>query len=84
MIPDIQQRIEILDSLKIDEAFDVEAKEQLGAKMYKNIITENGIANLQNLSLLQLFHLVTNYISHRIRHEMQTRYQFAASRLFNL
>jgi hypothetical protein len=84
MIPDIQQRIEILDSLKVDDSFDKEVKDNLGAKLYKNIITENNLDTLQALTRLQLFHLVTNYISHRINHEMQTRYQFAASKLFDL
>ncbi len=84
MIPDIQQRINILDSLEIDRQFEDDFQNQMGSRFVKHMKIENHITSLQSITQLQLFHLVTNYISHRIKHEMQARYQMAASKLFNL
>ena len=84
MIPDIQQRIEVLDSLEVDQKFEDELREEMGSRMLKHMVLLNGIDSVKSLTQLQLFHLVTNYISHRIKQELQARYQMAASRLFNL
>ena len=84
LIPDIQERLEVLDSLNVDHSFEREIKDTLGVKMHKQILWENNQLPLNNLSQLQLFHLVTNLISHKVKQELQARYQFAASRLFKL
>jgi len=84
LIPDIQQRIEVLDSLKVDSKFETEMTEQVGSRFVKHLQLENNLNSFSSLTQLQLFHLVTNYISHRMKHEMQSRYQWAASKLFNL
>jgi hypothetical protein len=84
MIPAIQQRIEVLDSLEVDKQLDTDCKEELGKTMYKHLLIENNVDSLQQLNQLQLFHLVTNYISHRINRELQARYQMRVSKLFNM
>lgn len=84
MIPDIQQRIELLDSLEVDEELDTDCKEELGSTMYKHLLIENNVDSLKQLNQLQLFHLVTHYISHRINKELQARYQMRVSKLFNM
>jgi hypothetical protein len=84
LIPDIQERIEVLDSLKVDKTFEDEVKESLGVKFHKQILWENEQQPLNILTQLQLFHLVTNLISHKVKHELQARYQFTASKLFKL
>lgn len=84
LIPDIQQRIEVLDSFKVDNKFETEMIEQVGSRFVKHLQLENNLNSFSSLTQLQLFHLVTNYISHRMKHEMQSRYQWAASKLFNL
>ncbi|WP_448510000.1 DUF932 domain-containing protein [Immundisolibacter sp.] len=81
LIPDIQERINVLDSLKVDKDFEKEFQESIGKKIYNNIALEN---NLNSITQLQLFHLLTNYISHRVKQEYQARYQTAASKLFKL
>lgn len=83
-IPDIQERLEMLDLLKVNEVFEEEVKDKLGVKLHKQILWENHQNPLTDLTQLQLFHLVTNLISHRVKQEMQARYQFAASKLFKL
>ena len=84
LIPDIQQRIEVLDSLEVDKQLDSDCKEELGKTMYKHLLIENNVESLQQLNQLQLFHLVTHYISHRINTELQARYQMRVSKLFNM
>lgn len=84
LIPDIQERIEVLNSLVVNQSFENELKDTLGVRMHKQILWENNQEPLSNLTQLQLFHLVTNLISHKMKHELQSRYQFAASKLFNL
>jgi len=84
MIPDIQQRIEVLDSLEVDEQLDTDCKEGLGKTMYKHLLIENNVDSLKQLNQLQLFHLITHYISHRINRELQARYQMRVSKLFNM
>lgn len=84
MIPDIQQRIDILDSLNVDKKFEEELQEHIGSRMIKHMLIENGIHNFQAITQLQLFHLLTNYISHRVKHEMQARYQMVVSKVFDL
>lgn len=84
LIPDIQERIDVLNSLNVDYTFENEMKDTLGVKMYKQILWENEQQPLNILTQLQLFHLVTNLISHKVKHELQAKYQFAASKLFRL
>jgi hypothetical protein len=84
MIPDIQQRIDVLDSLEVNEKFEDEVHEHMGTRLVKHMLIENGLDSLQSFTQLQLFHLITNYISHRVKHELQARYQMASSKLFNL
>ena len=84
MIPDIQKRIEVLDSLEVDEQIETDCKEGLGKTMYKHLLIENNVDSLQQLNQLQLFHLITHYISHRVNIEMQARYQMRVSKLFNM
>ena len=84
LIPDIQERINVLDSLKVDNDFEKQFKDDLGKKMYNNLLLENAQETFQALTQLQLFHLITNYISHRIKQEQQARYQIATSKLFKL
>lgn len=84
LIPDIQERIDVLESLKVDKDFVKEFQENIGKKIHKRILLENNQDNLQNLTQLQLFHLLTNYISHKVKQEYQSRYQTAASKLFKL
>lgn len=84
LIPDIQERIDVLDSLKVDKDFEKEFQENIGKKIHNRILMENNHDNFQNLTQLQLFHLLTNYISHKVKQEYQTRYQTAASKLFKL
>jgi hypothetical protein len=84
LIPDIQERIEVLDSLKVDKIFEDEVKKSLGVKFHNQILWENEQEPLNTLTQLQLFHIVTNLISHKLKFELQTRYQFAASKLFKL
>jgi hypothetical protein len=84
MIPDIQQRIDVLDSLEVDQQFEDELKQNMGSRLLKHMYIENGLDSVQSLTQLQLFHLITNYISHRVKHELQARYQMAASKLFKL
>lgn len=84
LIPDIQERLSALESLTVNESFDKEVKDKLGSKMHKQLLWENNQNNLSTISQLQLFHLVTNIISHKVRHELQARYQFAVSKLFKL
>jgi len=84
MIPDIQQRIDILDSLEVNQMFEDDVREHMGTRLVKHMLIENGLDSLQSFTQLQLFHLLTNYISHRVKHELQARYQLAASKLFNL
>ena len=81
LIPDIQERIDVLESLKVDIDFEKDFQENIGKKIYNNIKIENDITSLTQL---QLFHLLTNYISHRVKQEYQARYQIAASKLFKL
>lgn len=83
-IPDIQQRLEVLESLRVSESFENEIKDKMGIKLHKQLLWENNQNPLNTLNQLQLFHLVTNIISHRIRHELQAKYQFSASKLFKL
>ena len=82
LIPDIQERIEVLNSLEVNESFENELKDSLGVKMHKQILWENNQQPLDTLTQLQLYNLVTNVISHKVRQELQARYQFAASKLF--
>jgi len=84
LIPDIQERLEVFNSLNVDESFENEVKDTLGVRLHKQILWENNQQPLDNLSQLQLFHLVTNLISHKVKQELQARYQFAASKLFRL
>ncbi len=84
LIPDIQERIDILNSLEVDSDFETEFKDSLGKKIYNNLLLENEQESFHALTQLQLFHLITNYISHRVKHEQQARYQNAASKLFKL
>ena len=84
LIPDIQERIDVLNSLKVDNDFEKQFKDDLGKKMYNNLLLENAQETFQALTQLQLFHLITNYISHRVKQEQQARYQIAASKLFKL
>ena len=84
LIPDIQERIDALNSLKVDNDFEKDIKENLGKKLYNNLLIENSQETFQALTQLQLFHLITNYISHRVKQEQQARYQIAASKLFKL
>jgi len=84
MIPNIQQRIDILDSNAVSQQFEEELREHMGNRLIKHMLIENGTDTFQRLTQLQLFHLITNYISHRVKHEYQARYQLAASKLFNL
>ena len=84
LIPDIQERINVLDSLKVDIDFEKNVKEDLGKTLYTNLLLENNQETFQALTQLQLFHLITNYISHRVKQEQQARYQIAASKLFKL
>lgn len=84
MIPDIQQRIDVLDSLEVDKELEVDFKEHMGSTITKHMQIENNIESFQTLTQLQLFHLITNYISHRVKHELQSRYQLKVSKLFNL
>ena len=82
LIPDIQDRIEVLNSLEVNESFENELKDSLGVKMHKQILWENNQQPLDTLTQLQLYNLVTNVISHKVRQELQARYQFAVSKLF--
>jgi len=84
LIPDIQQRIDVLDSLEVDKELEVDFKEHMGSTITKHMQIENNIESFQTLTQLQLFHLITNYISHRVKHELQSRYQLKVSKLFNL
>ena len=61
--------------------FEKDFQENIGKKIFNNIKFEN---DLDSLTQLQLFHLLTNYISHRVKLEYQARYQLATSKLFKL
>ena len=70
--------------LMVNEKFEDDMREHMGTRLVKHMLIENGLDSLQSFTQLQLFHLLTNYISHRVKHELQARYQLAASKLFNL
>ncbi len=84
LIPDIQERIDVLDSVKVDKDFEKEFQENIGKKIHNRILFENNQDNFQNLTQLQLFHLLTNYISHKVKQDYQARYQLSASKIFKL
>jgi len=84
LIPDIQERIDLLNSLEVNDDFEKQFEDSLGKRIYSNLLLENEQESFHTLTQLQLFHLITNYISHRIKQEQQARYQIAASKLFKL
>jgi len=79
-IPVIQERIKILDEIAAKEHKIMTKIPEFG----KGIENYVGTANIDSMSLWQLYNVITYYISHYINLDQRAKYQIKASKVFEL
>lgn len=79
--PDIQERINRLESLPVDETLVERVSEKISKRLAEQVIEEHEIGRI---SQWKLYNRLTNYASHELDPAYAARYQHNISNVFNL
>jgi len=77
-IPEIQAKIQELESKSVTRKIREAVKKELGKKMAEQVLVR------QRISQWQLLNLITHIISHTMEQRLRARYQIATARIFGL
>ena len=86
-IPEINQRIEVLQNLEGMEVVNnllKTIKEKLGTGIVEHAETEFLLHPQQGMNAWVLYNILTQYISHNIQQRQRARYEAEVSKIFEL